>query len=335
MVPLPHPRHLLTSSTVLATKRIVLESDDRLLFSNFFIVLGGGEPSEEPPRDDAFLRVVVEAPSSDSCGRLRLWHCGAPLAIERFFFGLELPDCPYVRTQSGEAVQIAFRGEALPQFVYSGSECKVRLSAAWRHAVIALIWRGFLSLVDQAIFFHAASLGIDGRGFFFIGTQHSGKSTLALALASRGHEFLGDDIGCYIPAQHLMLPYRRPVGIREGPRASAISEALRTRPYRSTQGDDSLRVDLAGLLDLGAERPLAVYGVVFLRGFAARPLLRPIEGGASEVSKLQTLYSSLSNAAPAQRLMELIRLTSRAKMFELVIGDPDETASYLEVLSNR
>lgn len=323
-------RDFLVAYSTLACRRIVLESDDRSLFSNFFITFGGDEPSSVASSDDAFLRVSVEAPLPDSPGLLRIWHSGRPLEIEHFFFGLEMPGCPYVSLRSGKEIQIAFRGSEAAQFMYAGTECHIRHSSVWREAVIALLWRGFLSLMDQAIFFHAASIGISGKGYFFIGTQHSGKSTLALALASRGNEFLGDDIGCYLPAQHRMLPYRRPVGIREGPRARAVANALQTRTYRSMQGDDSLRVDPNALLGLGPERELPVDGVVFLRGFAEQPSLKQIEAGAQEVSRLQTLYSSLSNATPQRRLLELIRLTSRARIFELIIGDPDETAAYVE-----
>ena len=331
------PTHLPFSCASLASRLISLESDDVSLFSDFFVAFGGHEPTHGEPPDDEFLRIAVEAPGPDRSGRLRLWHNGTPMPIDRFFFGLTLPDCPYVRLPSPDpnVTTIAFRGHQQPQFVYSGTECEVLDSTIWRPAIIALVLRGFLSLCTEAIFFHASSIGIDSKGFFFVGTQHSGKSTLALALASRGHEFLSDDIGCYIPAEHVMLPYRRPVGIREGPCAAAISEALRTRAYRSIRQDDSIRVDPSALLDLSAERPIPVSGVVFLRGFGRNPILRRIEAGREELSAFQTLYSSLTNAPPAQRLLELIRLTSRARMFELVIGNPDETALYVEeVLSS-
>jgi len=321
---------LIFSSTTLASKTIVLGSSDRDLFSDFFVAFGGAQPGPMNENADPFMRIVVDAPTSGSWGRLRVWHEGVAVPVEQFFFGLDDPDCPYVRLESKpDETHVAFRGETIPQFVYSDTICSIRQSPAWRQAVMTLLWRGFLSLVDDVIFLHAASIGVRGKGFFFVGTQAAGKSTIALALASRGNDFLGDDIACYVPSSHLMLPYRRPVGIRDGPRAQAVTRALQQRVYRSVRQDDSLRVDVTALLDLPAERPLPPGGIVFLKGFGPQPQIRNIEARPDELPALQTLALP-SNKSGGKRLMQLLRLLSRAKMFELVIGDPDETALHVE-----
>ena len=59
-----------------------------------------------------------------------------------------------------------------------------------------------------------------------VGPKGAGKSTLALALAARGHALLGDEHACYLPATGELLPFRRPVGIKPGPRAAAVESAL-------------------------------------------------------------------------------------------------------------
>ena len=47
------------------------------------------------------------------------------------------------------------------------------------------------------------------------GPRYSGKSTLSLALAARGHHFLSDEIAWYIPSTRHLTAFRRPVGVRE------------------------------------------------------------------------------------------------------------------------
>jgi len=225
---------------------------------------------------------------------------------------------------------IGLRDEETPRFRYNHEYCFVRLAEGWSAAVVALLFRGFLALADDTIFFHASALGIGGNGVLFVGEQRSGKSTLALALAARGHEFLSDEIGCYRPSTGEILPYRRPVGIREGIRSVLIETPLAERHYRGMIHDDSIRVDLETLLPLARARPLPLAAVIFLRGFAAEPSIESIVPGRAEVGMLQALYSSLTNAPSTRRVFELIQLLSRARIYRLNPGAPDETANLLE-----
>src|SRR5205085_2306613 len=164
----------------------------------------------------------------------------------------------------------------------------------------------------------------------FVGSQCAGKSTISLALAARGHDFLSDDTGCYDPMSHELVPYRRPVGIRSGPRSALIDAALSRNAHRSVIDDGALRVDIESLLPLKPERRLPLRTIVFLERFADRPHLQTIEPGRAEVGRLQAMYSSLQNASHQQRTFELVRMLSRSRVAYLHVGDPDDTASLLE-----
>jgi hypothetical protein len=67
-----------------------------------------------------------------------------------------------------------------------------------------------------------------------------------------------------------------------------------------------------------------------LRGFAKKPSLSRISAGRGEISELQPLMSSFLDAPHGRRIIELSRLLSAAKVYELRLGEPDETAAYLE-----
>lgn len=63
---------------------------------------------------------------------------------------------------------------------------------------------------------HAASLVHEGRGVLISGRSRSGKTTLALALVSRGLGLLSDELALSAPDTRTILPYRRGLHIRPG-----------------------------------------------------------------------------------------------------------------------
>lgn len=303
-------------AATLAGKRIVVESDDASLLPTLFVVFGGDDRRDEPP----FFHVTYRN------RLLEVRRDGELLATNRLFFGLDEPDCPYRLDGS----VISFRDDGSAQFTLLDTAVRVHETPRWREAVASLLPRVFQSLLDDLVLMHAAAAGIGGRGLLLIGYQKAGKSTVALTLAARGHDFLSDEIGCYDPRTHELVPYRRPVGIRPGPRSAAIERALSLRRHRVLQHEESARVDLATLIPLAPERRLPLHAVVFLDGFAESPAIRYADPGRNEVGMLQTLYSSFTNAPHAQRTFELVRLLSRCRVAYLKIGDPDETAALLE-----
>ena len=106
-----------------------------------------------------------------------------------------------------------------------------------------LFWR-LLRLRSDAIFFHASALGIYGEGTIFVGPGGAGKSTTALGLTARGHNFLSDEVAGYLPATGELVPFRRPVGIKPGPRASAVERSLTPAIVERIQRDGFIRVDV-------------------------------------------------------------------------------------------
>lgn len=304
----------------LAGRRLLIESDDDSIVRQAFITFGAGDGRDLPP----FLHATLRRETTALMLEVRLE--GVTLPPSALLFGLDVPDCPYELI--GDEVVAPGRGET--QFTLDGDRLLVHETPLWREAVTALLARVFRRFNDDVIFFHAAAAAIAGGGLLLLGAQHAGKSTLALALAARGHDFLSDEFGCYDPRSHELIPYRRPVGIRQGPRAAAVEQALARGGFLSFADGDSLRVDPAALLQLGPERRVPLRAVLFIDGFGDRSALRDVDPGRTEVGMLQTLYSSLTNASHGRRAFELIRMLGRSRVAYLTVGDPDRTALLLE-----
>ena len=70
--------------------------------------------------------------------------------------------------------------------------------------------------------------------------------------------------------------------------------------------------------------------VVFLKGFEATPRAVPLRPSIEHLPQLQPTPVSMLNVPPARRMMEMVRLVSSVRMYDLYSGHPDDTARMLE-----
>ena len=316
---------------MLAEREVAIDCDDDALFDDFFAAFGGVPRVLLRESPQAFVSATILAgdPAADF-GCMRLRRNGQPHAVDDVFFGLTLPDCPFESRAEGAWTEVSMPGEPV-LFAYRDDVCLFRKShPEWRPKLLTVLYRGALRLRDDVIFFHASALSVAGRGVLIIGRKMSGKSTTSLALAARGHAILADSCACYAPATGQLIPFRRPVGIREGPRSRAVDEALARMDVRGVQRDSSYRVDLTTLLPAKESGPVPADVIFFLRGFAPTPRIERLKNDGAELPNLRPIYSSFANAPHTQRVFELIRLLSRARLYGLWPGDPDETAQSME-----
>lgn len=301
----------------LAGKRLLIETDDESLLAALFVAFGAGDARDavDPFFHATFLNRT-----------LRVRVANRPVSPNDLLFGIDDPQSPYILNDA----TVSFVDDGTAQFTIDGDALRVHLTPRWRAAVTALLTRAFVHFIDDVVLFHAAAVGIHDRALLFVATREGGKSTLSLALAARGHDFLSDEYACYDPASQDVLPYRRPVGIREGPRAAAIDRALARGGFRTVGYEDSLRVDLESLIPLAPPRRVPLHAIVFLDGFADEPELRPADAARNQIGMLKTLYSSLVTPAHGKRAFDILRLLSRVRTAHLKLGDPDQTAQLLE-----
>lgn len=276
--------------------------------------------------------VLVEPDLSTPDGLLATFDTNddAALTVDDLLLALGTVDFPFRLVASGEAAWTSFAwlDDTEPLFSFRGPSCRIWKRPGWQRALAILILHRVFRLRSDAIFFHAATVGIAGRGIFIVGSKGRGKSTLSLALASRGHVLFGDETACYIPASGELCPVLRPVGVKPGPRARAIEAAVGAH---SGGAEGILRIDVNRLFPGRPEpRRFPLFAIVFLDQFASRPVLEEIAASTEDLARLQPVSSSLVNAPKAQRVFELGRMLSRARAFRLTPGDPDETAALLE-----
>ena len=81
----------------------------------------------------------------------------------------------------------------------------------------ALEWGGNWAIAAQAhhqVMIHAAVLERDGRAVVLPGTPGAGKSTLCAGLAHRGWRLLSDEFALLRPADGLLVPWPRPISLK-------------------------------------------------------------------------------------------------------------------------
>lgn len=324
---------LFSTSATLAGHRISAESDDRRFFSEFFVMFGGPPPRPGPAAPGAHLQISLRASADPDYGWFHLRDATAtPFDCDEFRFALDDERPIFTREDVDEPgwTCLTLNGADRPTFAFNGQDCLFSLGPDWRRAVNwHLFWR-LLRTRSDAIFFHASAVGINGIGTIFVGPSGAGKSTTSVALAARGHQFLSDEVAGYLPATGELIPFRRPVGIKPGPRAQAVVTGLPEAEAARIEREGFSRVDIETLFPVEPAQPMPLGRIVFLRGFAERPSLDRIEPGRAEIAELQPLMSSFLNASHRRRVFDLVRLLARTRVYRLHPGDPDETADYLQ-----
>lgn len=327
------PEPILSSATVMARRTIAIECDDRALFGEFFTMFGAPDPVPGPSDAPADMHLRIRSKTGLEFGWFDLGGTDTlPLDGMEFRFSVTLDTGFFEIFEQPEAAWtcFAFRGAKLPAFAFNGRDCLFLLEPRWRSNIMWLLFWRLLRIRTDAIFFHAAALGMSGQGTMLVGPSGGGKSTTAMALAARGHAFLSDEVAAYEPATGQLCPFRRPVGIKPGPRSEAVQSRLPREELDRIERDGFARLDIGTILPVEDAGPVPLRNIVFLRGFADTPSLARISPGRNEIGELQPLMSSFLNASHARRIFELTRLLSASNVYELRLGGPDETAAYLE-----
>jgi len=325
------------SATVVVSERfsllavsLHLATDDAAFAEEFASVFGGRRPENFGELVPATLNATLRAPHDGEPGELTIESDGT-LDAAAFLLGFSSPTIP-LRASAPIAegwTSLAIGDDPQPLFSFRGDVCRFRDVPRWRRILAHYVFLRMLALRQEALFFHAASVGVDGRGVLLIGPKGSGKSTLSLGLASRGHQFLGDETAVYMPASRQLLPFRRPAGIKPGPRAEAVTRSLARVQPRGDE-DGMLRVDADALFELAPATPLPLEAVIFLEGFGDETRIEQIQPGRDELAMMQPMATTLSGAPPAARVFEMIRLLGSVRCYRMTAANPDQTVSILE-----
>jgi len=187
------------------------------------------------------------------------------------------------------------------------------------------------------LFLHGASVCVGGAGVFLSGRAGSGKTTLALTLASRGHGLLGDDVAALRQEGLALLPLRRTLHIRRGPRGELVDKALRERRIEMADYPGSTpraKVEARELFPADPIPQSVLRAAFLLRGFRKRPALERYVPSLAKIEPLRHLPERLQwGITPARRLMryaQAVRCLERVPCYLLDVGLPEETADLIE-----
>jgi len=318
------------TATQLAGQRVALCFDDDRLCADFAAVLGAAPPASSGDAADVVIEALAQT-TVDGYGYLRAVRHGAAVPALDYFIGIHRPDSPYreIGRQSGWTALGESPGDE-PLFLVRDEHCFFRLTAEWTILVMSLVFRAAFGFRTDAILFHAAAVVIGGKGFVFAGPRMAGKSTTALALAARGHNFLSDEIAWYVPSTRELIDFRRPVGVREGVRAAAVDAAVSAATPSGFEWHDSLRLPVDSIVPQEPPRRATLDAIVFLRPFEPAPRLVRIKPTREHLPLLQPIPISMLNASPARRMMQMTQLLNSVRLYDLHPGHPDDTAKILE-----
>jgi hypothetical protein len=192
----------------------------------------------------------------------------------------------------------------------------------------------------DTLFLHAASVGVAGSGALIFAPSFGGKSTTALALALRGHAFLGDDVAAVRLSARELLPFPKSAGIRDGPLFSVLAERLRSCRQTYAPGRHRILRRLVRVSDLfpwSTSGPLPLRFAFLLDGFGNAAKITPFEPKLGELRRLRSMVvmdtMSSWGMSPGRDLMLLLtvlRLLSELRCFLVEHGSPEQTASLIE-----
>jgi len=180
---------------------------------------------------------------------------------------------------------------------------------------------GFVLRLRGTLCLHASAIAAEGRAIAFLGPDCAGKSTLAAALAGRGHPGVTDDVVALSERDEtfIMQPGFPWLRLRPPP-PEGLSDAAGTPPRLTWTWDGQyLDLDLTqkGCHFQNQPLPLAVIYLLEDRcDEAAAPLIEPVRGGDALVALLTHSWATrmLDREMRAREFEQLGRLSSRVPL---------------------
>lgn len=203
----------------------------------------------------------------------------------------------------------------------------------WQPLAGQLALNRVILIQKRHIFLHAASVSIGCRGAVLAGGKGQGKTTLALALAARGHGFLGDEVAAVSTRSWEITPFRRSASVRRGPGSRAVTERIREAGLteeRHPDGSWRTRVRVGRVFPEAAGQAAPLKALFVLLAREERPRVERIAPRREHLVRLPLLRCSLWEMPVARRFLALTRTLASAALFHLHPGDPDETADLIE-----
>ena len=289
-----------------------------------------------------FIRCVVNAGSPSSLIAIHFLH-KQPLDLAKIALGLSHPpnnSPPYAISDAQWAGWSLIGGADRTVVATCRTGLLVDPTGVAEDFVADYLIAATLRAQPDLMVLHAAALQTGSGGAILTGASHAGKTTTAMHLASRGHRLLGDEMAVIRLGSRELLPLRRSLSLRAGPRSRALVSALqRARPGEEhfLRGDiGSLRI--SELFFESGDEPVELKAAFFLNGFSEHPAIEPFyitmndenafdHMSANDVASISWGFEPRRRAL---RLLALKQLMGHLQCWNLIVGSPDETARLIE-----
>lgn len=249
-----------------------------------------------------------------------------------------LPDTRLVAAEvpprPGWRVFACARDPAQPILAFRRGRMVISKRMRWQMLAAHYFLHHVMRLQQDLIFLHGASVAIGERGVFLGGPKGAGKSTVSLALAARGHGFLGDEVAAIDAATGTLLPFRRAVSVRDGPQAHRVKRHVdRIRPARETlpDGTTRIRMRVSEMFPRAAPRQIPLSAAFLLSGFSDKPNAEPFDFSRKDVVLLGALSATIAARTASSTLLSLVKLFSAVRCYRVAVGGtPDDMADLVE-----
>ena len=213
----------------------------------------------------------------------------------------------------------------------------IDVSSTPPHFLVDYLLSTLFSIQKELLFLHAGSIKIGCSGVLLLGPSKRGKTTLSMALASRGHGFLGDDIAPVRAITREILPFRKAISVRSGPRARDVDALLEGRSFATEIRENRMRFQIHELFPQSNTSPVIATHAFFLRGFAGKPAVEKfvpsLQNPIWKDLPLNNIVVPFWGVTTERRLMQFLvflKLLSKLQCWLIDAGTPDETADLIE-----
>jgi hypothetical protein len=313
------------SCYALGDATLAVESDRRSFQDRFLENYRGCVVPSVHHEPDVVLQVMTLA------GEVVLATCESRTgASPPGFPAIFLPARHAVRRAAARGWRIAELDHPLGCVAYGAHGVVAAVDSPWEALVASVAVNRALAAQPQIMFFHGAALGVNGKGVLLLGVSGSGKTSVSLALAARGHDFYGDDIVGVRLDSRSIVPLRRAAHIRNGPVAPGVAKAL-------AHSGDSLSggrlADVASLFPQSGSAAAELDVVVCLRRFTSNTHLTRFTPRARDLAWVTPHAGSLYAGEKAERAMRIVSLLAASTCFFLDSGSPESAAEAVEQIT--
>jgi hypothetical protein len=291
----------------------------------------------EPSQDENLARIVLRienVPSEPEVLAIAV-RPGLPNGID--FLRRLLPERRYVECvefDRGWRMLALQQSPEEPVLAFGQSVILASRSHTWQHPIALYAISSALGAQPDLFVFHAASVGVWGKGVLLSGPKGTGKTTLSLCFASRNHAFLGDEWAAISTLTGELLPLRRAASIRPGPHPRGLDDYLRDHHCGTEilpDGTERVRANVAVAYPRAQARAVPLTDIFFLRRFALRPAVEQLTLKGIELPPVSPLLASIWGHALGRRTLDLLRTLDNARWWHLDVGgSPEETTELVE-----